>query len=188
MKLKFTASVTILLLVGALLAATKGPLTSSVYVTVSSNETIVTNSDEAFDKMMDVLTNKRCVNCHSIDNIPKQGDDCHSHYLRTNRGANNRGFEATNCTNCHQYENNNYSGVPDWVLVAASMYWEGPSRIEIAESIMDSEHSDGRTPEEITHYLTEHELVLWTWKFRVDVIGFPRELAPVSKENYITEA
>lgn len=187
MKLKGAALVIILLLVAALLAATNTPLTSN-YVLVSSNDTIVTNSDEAFDKMMDVLTHERCVNCHPNDNIPKQGDDSHPHYFGIKRGTNNTGFEATNCTNCHQSDNNNYSGVPgapEWALAPASMYWEGLSRIEIAESMMDPERNGGRTPEETMYHLTEHELVLWAWEPGVDANGVPRELPPVSKENYI---
>ncbi|MFT5736232.1 MAG: hypothetical protein ACI9SG_000572 [Maribacter sp.] len=175
-KLKGTALVTILFLVDVLLAAANGPL--------ASNDVIVTSSDEAFDKMMDVLTHERCVNCHPNDNIPKQGDDSHPYYFGIERGTNNMGFEATNCTSCHQSENNNYSWVPG-ALAPAAMYWEGLSRIEIAESMMDSVRNGGRTPEEIIHHLTEHELVLWAWEPGVDANGVSRQLPPVSKVNYI---
>ncbi|MEX0288182.1 MAG: hypothetical protein AB3N14_03655 [Flavobacteriaceae bacterium] len=145
-------------------------------------------STEAFDKMMDVLTHPRCVNCHPSDNIPKQGLDAHPHYFGMARGANNFGFQATNCASCHQSENNNYSGVPgapEWSLAPAAMRWEGLSRVEIARSMMDPERNGGRTAEETLHHLTEHELVLWAWEPGLDAEGVPREPPPVSKEDYI---
>lgn len=147
-----------------------------------------TEVSAAFDKMMDVLTHKRCVNCHPSDNLPKQGEDSHPHYFDVARGADNHGFEATNCATCHQAENNNYSGVPgapEWSLAPSEMYWEGLSRIEIAESMMDPERNGGRTPKETLYHLTEHELVLWAWEPGVDASGNPREIPPVSKEDYI---
>jgi hypothetical protein len=155
---------------------------------MSSNDVIVTSPVKAFDKMMDVLTHERCVNCRPNDNIPKQGDDSHPHYFGIERGINNRGLETTNCNSCHQSENNNYSGVPEvseWALAPASMYWEGLSRIEIAESMMDPERNGGLTPEETIHCLMDHELVLWAWESGVDTNGVSRELPPFSKENYI---
>ena len=145
-------------------------------------------SSEAFDKMMDVLTHPRCLNCHPSDHVPKQGLDAHPHYFGMSRGANNLGFQATKCTSCHQAENNNYSGVPgapEWSLAPAKMRWEGLSRIEIAQSMMDPDRNGGRTPEETLHHLTEHELVLWAWDPGVNAEGVPREPPPVSKEEYI---
>jgi cytochrome c553 len=187
MKLKLRIVLAVFLLVGLLLAATSGPTTSN-YVAVSSNEVSMSTSDEAFDKMMEVLTHERCVNCHPNDNVPKQGADGHPHYFGIERGTDDVGFEATNCTTCHQSENNKYSGVPgapEWALAPASMYWEGLDKFEIAESMMDPERNGGRTPDETMHHLTEHELVLWAWEPGVDANGVPRELPPVSKENYI---
>lgn len=158
------------------------------YVSIPDEAVPSSISETAFDKMMDVLTHKRCVNCHPNDNIPKQGEDSHPHYFGMERGENNLGFEATKCTTCHQSENNNYSGVPgapEWSLAPASMMWEGLSRVEIAESMMDPERNGGRTPEETLHHLTEHELVLWAWEPGLDASGNPRELPPVPKEDYI---
>lgn len=143
---------------------------------------------EAFNTMMDVLTHKRCVNCHPSDHIPKQGEDSHPHYFGITRGENNMGYQATNCNSCHQAENNNYAGVPgapEWSLAPHSMRWEGLSRVAIAQSMMDPQRNGGRTPEETLHHLTEHELVLWAWNPGVDADGKARELPPVSKEKYI---
>ena len=65
------------------------------------------------------------------------------------------------------------------------MRWEGLSRTEIAESMMDPARNGNRTPDDIMHHLTEHELVLWAWEPGIGVDGNPRELPPVSKEDYI---
>ena len=139
----------------------------------------------AFDKMMDVLTHQRCVNCHPSDNVPKQAEDRHHHRLGITRV---NGDGGTTCNTCHQDSNNLYSGVPgapDWALAPHTMRWEGLSRIEIAESMMDPARNGNRSAEDIMHHLTEHELVLWAWEPGVDSEGNPRELPPVSKEDYI---
>jgi len=176
------------LFVAVLLLATANEPNSPSYIEIDDTLSNELSSEEAFDRMMDVLTHERCMNCHPSDNIPRQGDDSHPHYFGIERGVGNLGYQATNCNTCHQAENNPYSGVPgapEWSLAPHSMRWQGLSRIEIAESMMDPERNGGRSPEETLHHLTEHELVLWAWDPGVDANGNPRELPPVSKEDYI---
>jgi hypothetical protein len=144
-------------------------------------------SNPAFNKMMDVLTHQRCMNCHPNDNIPKQGDDSHPHYFDMARGDDNMGFQATQCATCHQSENNEYSGVPGaphWSLAPASMGWQGLSRSEIAKRLLDKETNGGKTHEELIEHMTEDELVLWAWKPGVDADGNERTPPPVSKEEF----
>ena len=143
---------------------------------------------EAFDKMMAVLTHKRCVNCHPAGDRPRQGEDSHYHHFGVQRGADNHGLAALKCETCHQHENNDFSGVPgapEWSLAPLKMQWEGLSRVEIAESMLDPERNGGRTLEQLVEHLTEHELVLWAWEPGVDANGNPREKPPVPKEEYI---
>ncbi len=145
-----------------------------------ANESLI-----AFNKMMKVLTHKRCINCHPSDNVPKQGEDSHPHRFGITRV---NAQEATNCNTCHQASNNDFSGVPgapEWALAPHSMRWEGLTPIEIAKSMMNRENNGNRSPEEIMHHLTEHELVLWAWEPGVDAAGNPREIPPVPKEEYI---
>lgn len=145
-------------------------------------------ADTPFDKMMAVLTHKRCVNCHPAGDRPHQGEDSHVHNFGVLRGADNHGIAALRCETCHQSENNNYSGVPgakEWSLAPKEMYWEGLSRVEIARSMLDPTINGGRSLEEVVEHLTEHELVLWAWEPGVDANGVPREKPPVSKEEYI---
>lgn len=145
-------------------------------------------SDEAFDKMMQVLTHKRCVNCHPKGEHPHQGEDSHVHHFGVQRGPENHGIAALQCNTCHQSENNNISGVPgapEWSVAPKSMYWEGLSRVEIAKSMLDPKKNGGRTLEEVVEHLTEHELVLWAWEPGVDANGVPREKPPVPLDEYI---
>ncbi len=178
-----------LLLITGLLFASSVNSEKPIYYKVSSIKKLdKVDNHEAFNKMMDVLTHKRCVNCHPSDNIPKQGEDSHPHYFGMSRGQNNLGFQATKCTTCHQNENNNFSGVPgapEWSLAPQSMRWEGLSRTEIAKSMLNRANNGNRTHEEVMHHLTEHALVLWAWTPGVNANGTPREKPPVPKEEYI---
>ncbi|MEM8894722.1 MAG: hypothetical protein AAGC88_09100 [Bacteroidota bacterium] len=156
---------------------------------ITSTSEVVTSKEEeseiAFNKMMDVLTHQRCVNCHPSDDIPKQGEDRHYHRFGITRV---NSADATNCNTCHQASNNDYSGVPgapDWALAPHKMRWEGLSRIKIAKSMMNPENNGNRSAEDIMHHLTEHELVLWAWEPGVDAEGNPRELPPVPVDEYI---
>lgn len=146
------------------------------------------DASEAFDKMMQVLTHKRCVNCHPSGDRPRQGEDSHYHNFNVIRGADNHGVAALRCESCHQPENNDFSGVPgapEWSLAPIEMKWEGLSRVEIAKSMLNPDNNGGRNLDEIVKHLTEHELVLWAWEPGIDASGNPREKPPVSKEEYI---
>jgi len=175
-------SLSILLVVGVLFANSNS---KTEYLAVSKPE--LTSSDDAYNKMMDVLMSPRCINCHPNDNIPKQGDDSHPHYFDISGGEADMGYSATKCTTCHQTENNNYSGVPgspEWSLAPDKMKWEGLTRNEIARSMLNKENNGNRSLEELEHHLTEHELVLWAWEPGVNAEGIPREPPPVPLEEY----
>jgi len=175
----------ILLVAGILLASN---LNNSPSYSPVTKDFKSANSEDNFNKMMDVLMSPRCINCHPNDNIPKQGDDSHPHYFGMSRGENNLGYQATKCTTCHQSENNNYSGVPgapEWSLAPESMKWEGLTRNEIAESMLDPKRNGGRNHEELMHHLTEHELVLWAWEPGVRADGSQRNPPPVPVDEYI---
>lgn len=172
--------------VSVILALDKNP-NASGYYPIIKKETQLLKSAQAFNKMMDVLTHQRCMNCHPNDNIPKQGDDRHPHYFDMARGDDDKGFEATNCNTCHQLENNDYSGVPGaphWSLAPVSMGWEGLSREEIAERLLNRTTNGNRSHQELVEHMTEDDLVLWAWKPGVNADGETRELPPVSKDEF----
>jgi len=180
-------SILVFLGIAAAVLAESNSLETNVLIGLNDTESNSSESDLAFDKMMDVLTHQRCMNCHPTDNIPKQGDDRHPHYFGIARGDNDKGFEATNCNTCHQSENNLYSGVPGaphWALAPASTGWEGLTRVEIAERLLDKDTNGNRSHEELVEHMTMDDLVLWAWNPGVDANGVEREIPPVSKEEF----
>ena len=184
-KAKLYLSLGMLLLMGIAFAFSS---TVSINSDASPTSASAIPADDAFDKMMAVLTHKRCINCHPAGDRPLQGEDSHAHTFNVQRGADNHGLPALRCESCHQHENNDFSGVPgapEWSLAPISMKWEGLSRVEIAKSMLDTKRNGGRTLDEIVKHLTEHELVLWAWEPGISPEGIPREKPPVSKEEYI---
>lgn len=145
-------------------------------------------ADEAFDKVMAVLTHKRCVNCHPSGDTPRQGEDSHLHNFDIVRGPKDKGLAGYTCNTCHQNENNDYSGVPGaphWAVAPTSMAWEGKTRIGIASQMMNPEKNGGKSAEDIMRHLTEDELVLWAWNPGINSEGLKREKPPVPKEAFI---
>ena len=154
----------------------------------TSQKSIPNIEDNAFDKVMAVLTHKRCVNCHPAGDTPRQGEDSHLHNFGVVRGETGHGLTGYTCNTCHQNENNNYSGVPGaphWAVAPIGMAWEGKTRVEIATQMMDPVRNGGRSHHEIMEHLTEHELVLWAWNPGVDAEGEAREKPPIPKDEYI---
>lgn len=146
------------------------------------------NRAEPFDIMMQVIAHKRCINCHPSGDRPHQGEDSHVHNFNVQRGEDGHGMATAQCSTCHQEENNDYSGVPGaphWHLAPKSMAWEGLSRVQIAEAMLDKSKNGGRSVEEIEKHLTEDHLVLWVFEPGINSEGEPREKPPVSKEDYI---
>ncbi len=142
----------------------------------------------AFDVMMQVISHKRCVNCHPSGDRPHQGEESHLHNFGVQRGEHGFGTEALKCQTCHQEENNDISGVPGvpaWHLAPRSMGWEGLTRTEIAQALIDTDKNGGRNLAAIVHHLTVDPLVLWAFGPGVNHEGIPREKPPVSKEDFI---
>jgi len=158
----------------------------------SEDETLIpknqVQANAPFDKIMQVLMHKRCMNCHPSDDRPRQGEDSHVHNFGVQRGKENHGLPGLQCQTCHQSENNNYSGVPGaphWGLAPKTMGWQGLTRVEIARNLLDKEKNGGRDLEEIVKHLTEDALVAWAWKPGVNADGKAREAPPVSREDFV---
>ena len=176
-----------LLLFTGFIVGFTGDVATSEYTPIVNYPSDSSSTDQDFDTMMDVLTHQRCVNCHPNDNIPKQGDEGHPHDFGVAGGENDHGFKATKCATCHQSENNGYSGVPGaphWGLAPASMAWEGLSRAEIAEGMLDKKTNGGKDHQALVKHLTEDELVLWAWEPGVDAGGKLREIPPVPEAEF----
>ncbi|MEL6536579.1 MAG: hypothetical protein AAFQ98_14270, partial [Bacteroidota bacterium] len=121
---------------------------------------------KAFQTLLKVLKDPRCLNCHPTGDRPRQGDDQHLHLFNIVRGPENQGGPVTTCNSCHQAENNPYSqvpGAPHWGLAPKSMGWYGLSDVEIGQRLVDPERNGGRTPQQLVEHMTTDDLVLWGW-------------------------
>ena len=58
-----------------------------------------------FTAFVPVLRHPRCINCHSMGDFPRQGDDGHPHAMNVRRGAEGHGVTAEKCSTCHQDHN-----------------------------------------------------------------------------------
>lgn len=163
--------------------------TSDTNKRIEESSTKQTQNTDNFNTMMEVITHKRCVNCHPSGNTPRQGEDSHLHNFGIVRGETDHGLAGYTCNTCHTEENNDYSGVPGaphWAVAPKQMAWEGKTKIEIANQMMDPKRNGGKSHEDILKHLTEDKLVLWAWDPGVDAEGIPREKPPVPKEAFIT--
>ncbi|WP_204335977.1 hypothetical protein [Leptobacterium flavescens] len=130
------------------------------------NEDKKEKSLRAFQTILEVLKDPRCINCHPTGDRPRQGDDQHLHLFNVSRGESNNGGPVQKCNTCHHKENNNYSnvpGAPHWSLAPKSMGWFGLTDEEIAKRLTDPEQNGGRSPEDLVHHMKHDSLVLWGW-------------------------
>jgi len=122
----------------------------------------------AFDAMVPVLRHPRCMNCHSVGDFPRQGDDSHRHTMQVHRGPDGHGVNAVRCSTCHQDHNlvglHMPPGAPDWELPtpAMPMIWEGLSDRQMCELFKDPRRNGHRTIEQIVEHM-HTPLVLWGW-------------------------
>ena len=56
----------------------------------------------AFESLVPALRHPRCMNCHSVGDYPRQGDDSHRHTMQIWRGPDGEGINAVKCSTCHQ--------------------------------------------------------------------------------------
>lgn len=134
--------------------------------TLSNSSASPQQADAAFETVMTVLTNPRCMNCHPSDDQPRQRDDQIVHILNVTRGEDNNGGPVQSCETCHHEENNPYSlvpGAPHWSLAPKSMGWLGLTHAEIAQNLIDPAKNGGRSFDDLVKHVNEDALVLWGW-------------------------
>lgn len=119
-----------------------------------------------FAEMAKVLMHPRCVNCHTPDDSPRQGDAHAIHDPPVVRGSANRGVVGMQCTTCHQDHNLELArvpGAPDWHLAPVEMVWLGRTPAQICEQIKDPARNGGKTLAQIQDHLAHDPLVGWGW-------------------------
>ena len=78
---------------------------------------------DIFRQIATVLQSPRCMNCHTREDFPRQGDDRHRHTFQVTRGPTNHGAAGLHCATCHQSVNQAASGVPGVAhLVSATVH------------------------------------------------------------------
>lgn len=140
----------------------------------------------AFESLVPVLHNPRCMNCHSIGDYPRQGDDSHRHTMQVRRGPDGKGVTAVKCSTCHQDHNlaglHMPPGAPGWHLPspAQPMIWQGLSDHRLCELFKDPKQNGNRTVQQIVEHL-QTPLVLWGWN-----PGDGRTPIPMSQHEFLT--
>ncbi len=112
----------------------------------------------AFKTVIAVLKDPRCINCHPVGDIPRQGSEHILHPYNVTR--------KTDCRMCHG-DKNLPSGIPgdkNWAIAPKSMGWYGLSDREIGQRVLDKNRNGGKTKEDLIHHMTEDSLVLWGWQ------------------------
>lgn len=144
-------------------------------------------SAAAFEALMPVLRNPRCMNCHSRGDYPRQGEDGHPHTMDVRRGMNGMGVNGVECSTCHQDHNSiglhAPPGAPEWHLPSASepMIWEGLSDRGICELFKDPKQNGNRTVKQIVEHM-QTPLVLWGWH-----PGEGRAAVPVPQREFLAK-
>lgn len=126
--------------------------------------------------MAKVLTHARCVNCHTPDESPRQGDRHEIHEPPIERGAGDRGVVGMQCTGCHQDHNLELArvpGAPGWHLAPVAMVWLDRTPAQICQQIVDRARNGARTLAQLQDHLAHDKLVAWGWSPGADRVPAP---------------
>lgn len=144
------------------------------------------DSAALFERMAPVFQSPRCMNCHTSAGYPRQGDDRHVHLMGVTRGPEDRGAAGLHCATCHREANQLASGVPgahDWHLAPLRMAWEGLSAGQLCRALSDPARGGMSPAAFVDHFNTG--LVRWAWAPGTDIHGRPRNLPPISHEEFV---
>jgi|SRR5438105_417601 len=139
---------------------------------------------QLFLRLATVFQDRRCLNCHTATDFPRQGDDGHRHIMLVRRGPEDKGAGGLPCGTCHR-SSNSQAGVPgadDWHLAPLRMSWEGLTVGEICRSLFDPARG-GVTPTALIPHLNT-DLVLWAWFPGVDLNGVARRPPPLRHDEF----
>jgi len=141
------------------------PLLLSSHESFAEGTVTAAQSADDFRQIASVLRNPRCINCHTVTDFPRQGDDRHPHIMNVKRGPDDHGAVGQKCSACHQTMNqaNGVPGAPKWGLAPLTMGWEGLNDHQLADAIKDPAHNGHRTLAQIQAHMAHDELVAWAW-------------------------
>jgi hypothetical protein len=141
----------------------------------------------AWKRIETVLVHPRCINCHTVTDFPRQGDDRHRHLFRVVRGPQNKGPAAAACSTCHQAMNqaNGVPGAPGWHLAPLSMAWESSPGVpmesaQLCRTIIDKRKNHGMDATKLEHHFGEDAFIRWAWAPGHDLSGKARATPPLT--------
>jgi hypothetical protein len=117
-----------------------------------------------FEEAGKVINGPRCLNCHPVDDSPRQGELMRRHEPPVVRGAGGMGAPAMRCITCHGTDNfERVPGNAKWFLAPKEMGWIGHSLGQICEQIKDRARNGDRSLQEIVEHMAHDDLVGWAW-------------------------
>ena len=141
-----------------------------------------------------VLTHPRCLNCHTMTDYPRQGDERHPHSLQVKRGPDGHGG-APKCQACHDAANQVTTGIPgapDWHMAPLAFAWESEpgkpaSGAAICATLKRSDEA-GAEPdyERLIEYAQLAPFVQWAWEPGKRRDGAERTTPPIAHEAFVT--
>lgn len=146
---------------------------------------------EEWRQIESVLTHPRCLNCHSVTDYPRRGDDRRPHGLGVRRGPDGHGI-APKCQACHRNANQ-ASGIPGakhWHMAPLALAWENePGKPADGGAICASlkqPGGDGEADyERLIEYLQFAPFVRWAWEPGVQQSGAKRTPPPLPHHAFV---
>ena len=147
----------------------------------------------AWDQIYSVLTHPRCINCHTANNYPQQGDERRRHAANVVRGPDGKGVPGLNCAGCHQESNADSTGVPgghNWHLAPLSMRWQDTndralSSAEVCRALTDRSRNHNLDAAGLLKHHAEEPLVKWAWNPGRHPDGTARTLPPLTHDEFV---
>ncbi|HSW23032.1 MAG TPA: hypothetical protein VLJ62_09710, partial [Burkholderiaceae bacterium] len=137
----------------------------------------------AFKQIAQVMRSPRCMNCHTVTDFPRQGNQGRRHDQMVMRGADGKGTAPMQCSACHQESNSSdgyVPGAPAWHLAPLSMGWEqARGDKELCEALLDKKRNGNREARGMVIHMTNDPLVQWAW-----APGRGRTLPPISQDDF----
>lgn len=142
------------------------PQTLAAPESFASIEDVKARSLALFAEIGKVLTSPRCMNCHSANDRPRQGDNGRLHQPPVFRGADGLGLPSMRCPICHLSANFDPARMPGnepWFMAPSEMVWEGKTLSQICLQMRDPERNGGRSLADLVHHIGDDRLVGWAW-------------------------
>jgi hypothetical protein len=156
---------------------------STMLYAVGAGPVMGQNAAELFLPIVAVLLGPRCLNCHTDQNFPLQGDDSHRHAQNVVRGDHDDGVGVMRCSLCHGETNYEPSGVPGatgWSLAPTAMAWNTLDADALRRRLTDRSANGNRCPKDLVAHMNTDPRVLWGWD-----PGGGRKPVPVRREEFM---